>query len=664
MSDTEDQSLAKKVLEFKLCGLPAGKTLSSLGQLVASVLVIIALYNGGNDAQYIEKASNALFYGFNLSAARNIAFLGSLLSLVLTLLSFAPMCFGGKGIVGEVAKNAMEQFNDGVLYTTISMTVAALWFIYVELPEDSESEIDKQNEGFLLLVPAIIFMFSKYVLDVLHSTQINAAELAARPKDSQELSEGFYMSARGPAVTASTALLIYTVSVSGWDTSSAWEDIGSESFLVLILAIYTGAAILEKMADDLKPDGAFRKVAEYIKGVFGLNLTQICMYFLLISGAFFVGAQRSQESVFILIGILYLDAMQTGSLQRGEITKITANAFYGTLYRLLQLAVGLVSFIIIRQDGSEVSDVLGLKIDDLKNATKLEEEAVLTTVKGFSDVVFGIGLAAAFVKILTVLYVTKDLIYPSAEQTFRRFSTTGLLFASSYLWLGGSDLLDEASELDFTDVTFVFVSVIIIRVLDSYLNFWFEEKESWNGDTSKWTKFKAWAVWWDTSDSDTDRPFDKKGIHRPGADNVRTWLTFGSLVASLAFISRYGVESQPLRGKIVKADASASTEQGYWSAAMALIVVHVVVVLSAIVSDLFDPSGILGKISNGLSLSRSALVRLVVSTIVICSLIILAKNTVLVDDSGTITMPDGPGNNLLGAIVTYLFADAMGAELL
>ena len=172
----------------------------------------------------------------------------------------------------------------------------------------------------------------------------------------------------------------------------------------------------------------------------------------------------------------------------------------------------------------------------------------------------------------------------------------------------------------------------------------------------------AWAVWWDTSDS--PRPFDKKGIHRPGADNVRTWLTFGSLVASLAFISRYGVESQPLRGNIVKADASASTEQGYWSAAMALIVVHVVVVLSAIVSDLFKPDDIGGKIFNYLSLSRSALVRLVVSTIVICSLIILAKNTVLVDDSGTITMPDGPGNNLLGAIVTYLFADAMGAELL
>ena len=542
------------------------------------------------------------------------------------------------------------------------MTVAALWFIYVELPEDSESEIDKQNEGFLFLVPAIIFMFSKYVLDVLHSTQINAAELAARPKDSKDLSEGFYESARGPAVTASTALLIYTVSVSGWDTSSAWEDIGSESFLVLILAIYLGASILEKMADDLKPDGAFRKVAESIKGFFGLNLTQICMYFLLISGAFFVGAQRSQESVFILIGILYLDAMQTGSLQRGEITKITANAFYGTLYRLLQVAVGLVSFIIIRQDGSEVSDVLSLKIDDLKNATKLEEEAILTTVKGFSDVVFGIGLAAAFVKILTVLYVTKDLIYPSAEQTFRRFSTTGLLFASSYLWLGGSDLLAEASELDFTDVTFVFVSVIIIRVLDSYLNFWFEEKESWDGNTTQWAKFMAWAVWWDTSDS--PRPFDKKGIHRPGADNVRTWLTFGSLVASLAFISRYGVESQPLRGNIVKADASASTEQGYWSAAMALIVVHVVVVLSAIVSDLFKPDDIGGKIFNYLSLSRSALVRLVVSTIVICSLIILAKNTVLVDDSGTITMPDGPGNNLLGAIVTYLFADAMGAELL
>ena len=172
----------------------------------------------------------------------------------------------------------------------------------------------------------------------------------------------------------------------------------------------------------------------------------------------------------------------------------------------------------------------------------------------------------------------------------------------------------------------------------------------------------AWAFWIDTSD--TARPFDKKGIHRPGADNVRTWLTFGSLVASLAFISRYGVESQPLRGEFVKANANASTEQGYWSVAMALIIVHVVVVLCAIVADLFDRNSIFGKIFNLLSLSRSALVRLVVSTIVICSLIVLAKNTVLVDDSGTITMPDGPGNNLLGAIVTYLFADAMGAELL
>lgn len=338
-------------------------------------------------------------------------------------------------------------------------------------------------------------------------------------------------------------------------------------------------------------------------GAGGLVVTGSVSTLNLIFAGLALAEKKDTTAIVVVLGVIFLDAMRVGYGQATPETGVVSD-FRKVVLRLSQAVIGILMFRYVR------------------------------SVEDTPVVLVGVATASALVKIVGVSYIGKDLYKTSTEHHYRELASTGLLLSSAYLW--------SASASNTTEPVAYFVLAIVSRFLDSIMDFLMTGKDALS------------YITWDKNG---------EGVESPTSDNPRTWLTLLGLMASLVFASLVmGDQIENIKlGSNVTVNEVVSTRplqkelSDSMIVAVTFIAVHLAVVIVGLVSEIPGAeSASLG------ALSRSKFVRFVVTTTVLCSLVVAMG--VIVDDD--FTSSDGVFGHLMSALVAYLFTDVVGRELL
>jgi hypothetical protein len=316
----------------------------------------------------------------------------------------------------------------------------------------------------------------------------------------------------------------------------------------------------------------------------------------------------------------------------------------------VQMLLGILGLV-----GLNLSDVKTTEFVKGLNETQKLAPASAGSLEGLTSVLYGVAVAASIIKIVSPFVgVSNDdanagfweIRSPSPRQTFRKFSSTGLLLASSVLWIGGADYtLPEGATISTGFATFLFVLALLNRLLESFIDS--------TVDDSQFSEGVGTAIWDYVSWRKDDPKDEEESLNKTTYDNIRVWMVIGALATSFGLLVRYGEKSE---SSVWEGDAS--TKQGYFQAAYWLVLFHLILALLNVVGDFLAPA-------KKVAFSRSSAARFVVSTTAICALVITAAETGhLTSPSASVTAPDSAENNIIGALVTYIIADAVGAEFL
>lgn len=588
-----------------------------------------------------QKYDNTDYYGLTVLGARNILFTCSIILGVTAL---------GSGLVYLVAKDsygarlyssAIEAYQHNFLHTTTSVLVLALWFVWSDLPKDSAGTdiIDKTEFGWLPGLSVALALVIKILIEIKHSSYIED-EGPLKPDGS--LREGFFRTTRLMGLMVLTGVLLY-MSVNftpNWGNPD-WKA-GSSIAVAVIIMIYIGLQALESTSEEDARKGLFGT---------GLMLSQLTLsvsYFFL---GWFLSQNKNSGALFVCLMFLYVDGLQIGMIQKGK-AWLSDKSITG-LYRLVQIFLGLVGFIVLveKTDGKlTTSDIHEMDIHNIggtMNATAIANKEGY--VEALSTVMYSVALAASVVKFAGGAFgLLGPVRSPSPEQVFRKFSSTALLISSTILWVGGADFLaslPEEYKLNPSVALMLFIVALINRIIDSYVDSTMDDDPDLQ--KSLVTRLMDFGSWYGDNRNDGE-----DGLNKASVDNVRTWMVLGALSLSLGLTARYGSKNWAnIDGK------ENLVERNYYTA-LVLICVHIAVVVAAIATS------VVPKIDR-LALSKSSLIRLIVSTSVLCSLVVLVGQTAGILDTGKhIEAPDSAENNIVGALVAYLFADALGAEFL
>ena len=293
----------------------------------------------------------------------------------------------------------------------------------------------------------------------------------------------------------------------------------------------------------------------------GLVVTGVITTLMLYFAGIDLATKKTQESVFVSLGVIMLDAMRVGYGTKAPRRSIIQN-WRAAVYRLFQILVGILSFLYV---------------------TKTESDQHAAT----TPILFGVALAAALTKVLGISYISKSMFRSGSEHFFRSIASTGLLLASAYLW---SHPLDSTKK--DTGAVLFFILGIVSRLIDSVQDF-----RLGGGETL------AEYVAWDD---------DKDLVNSPTIDNPRTWLTTIALVLSLSFASMAMHE----KWDIIKLDGDATRDDELGDSmitAVFFIAVHVLVVGLILIGRL-----------EILQLSKSRFIRFAVTTTVLSALAVAA----------------------------------------
>ena len=553
--------------------------------------------------------------------ARSVVFISGLSLTLVTMSAVLAYMFGREGASGPLAEAGLaglaQGFNEKFdtylatfkhgVHSMLTVAIAMLWGLNDDRTIRWVGSTDGDDDTTLtfLLILFIALMVSKFFSEVKHGEDARWISMVKDTLigDSVALKDdqGF-KHARGAALTVSTGLLVYMLVNS--DTSEGFLSFIGGKMVALSLSVYILVVSLERIAG---------KSEWVIGGAGGLVVTGAVSFWNLIAAGMALAEDKSQEAVVVALGSIFLDAMRVGYGQpvpeRARISPVRS-----VFIRLLQALAGVAAFVYI---------------------TKSETGEHAAS----SPLLFGVALSSALVKVVGVSYIGKDMFKTSTEHHFRELASTGLLLSSAYLW---SHPLDDSSSS--TVANLFFAIGILCRFLDSILDFLMSGKDA--------LKY----ITWDKEEEDTD-------INSPTSDNPRTWLTLLSLVTSLVFASMVmhekfdhiklggnatvdGVETErPL-------DEELSTSM---IVAITFISVHVAVVLIGIASD------VVKEVAIG-ALSRSKLIRFVVTTTVLSSLAV-AAGAIGFEGTGVFST-DAVQTDIISALVAYLFADVVGRELL
>ena len=314
------------------------------------------------------------------------------------------------------------------------------------------------------------------------------------------------------------------------------------------------------------------------------------------------------EEIVVALGVIFLDAMRVGYGQVVPEIGVVSDS-RKVFLRLSQAVIGLLLFRYIT-----------LTMD-------------VTEIKAVKSLLYGVAAASALIKIVGISYIGKDLYKTSTEHHYRELASTGLILSSAYLWW----------QEESTEAMIYFVLAILSRFLDSIMDFLMTGKPALSYLT------------WDK---------DGEGVDSPTSDNPRTWLTLLGLLASLVFASMVmhdQFEHIKLGSNVTDASGAEASRpldkelSDSMIVAVTFIAVHIAVVIVGLVSEI--PGAEAAAVG---ALSRSKFIRFAVTTTVLCSLAV-AEGTF--SDSKR-TSSDGVGSHLVSALVSYLFADVVGRELL
>lgn len=565
-------------------------------------------------------------FGFAELTARSVVFVSSLGLLLVTTSGILGKVFdmsAFKDAVGEVKVTFSSQYDaylatfkhglHSLLLVATSLLMAVrddrvtLWTTTnaTEAPMADGVPVSDSGVDTFLWVVFIVLLVSKFYSEGRHGEDARAM------KAKQELigatvdldSDHRFKHARGSALTVATGLLVFLVVNSDAEVGGVTQgffDILASKPIALSLAIYILVVALERIAGR----------AEWVfGGAGGLVVTGVVSTSNLIFAGWALAGDQAQpyEEIVVALGVIFLDAMRVGYGQAVPEIGIVSDS-RKVFLRLSQAVIGLLLFRYIT----------------------LTMDRKITVVK---SVLYGVATASALIKIVGISYIGKDLYKTSTEHHYRELASTGLLLSSAYLWY----------QENSSESMIYFVLAILSRFLDSIMDFLMTGKPALSYLT------------WDK---------DGEGVDSPTSDNPRTWLTLLGLLASLVFASMVmhdQFEDIRLGSNVTDASGAEMSRpldkvlSDSMIVAVTFIAIHVAVVIVGLVSEISGAeAAALG------ALSRSKFIRFAVTTIVLCSLAVAGEKVIAVDPASS----DGVGSQLVSALVSYLFADVVGRELL
>jgi len=434
--------------------------------------------------------------------------------------------------------------------------------------------------------------------------------------------------ARGPAITISVALLMYMIS--NLPANSHWyADIWNTPAYVLLIA-YILAVGMERIAVNNGQEWVFGGSNGVV--VIG-GITMVLLFY---TGAL-VGNHMTQDSIVFALGVVVLDAMRVGYGQATpESPSFMSSEKTALVYRLFQGVFGILAFTLITVAPNETVNIV--------NATTGAVTGTEVTQKVAAPVLYGIGLASALVKVMTLLFLSKTLFKNSTENYYREIASTGLLFCSAYLW---EHPLDPTLRPGWAYLFFILA--VLSRFLDSFTNH----------ALSAGVDLKSYISWYKSDDADA--------IDSPTSDNPRVWLTFAALVSALWFaitvmnddwdnirVTNYTVTNETSNATTTVAAPVNKTQSSGMITAVFFIALHVVVVVAALLSDAMECFEVL-------ALSRSKFIRTAVATVVISSLSV-AAGAINIGETALLSSDSSEARMVL-ALVSYVVADTVGREL-
>lgn len=607
------------------------KMFPAILSVAITVLALIYLYPIDYDDIQFDGQE---YFAVSALGARNAIFVSSIVMSTSVIASLAVGMLAKK----EIYASAQELYNSNYLHTTLSVFIVSGWFLWLNLSDPDgagATEQDKALPGIWLLIATITAYVLKLFLDMKFGKKVedyDAVFGAAKLLD-PTLEDKRFQTSRQMGSMISIMLTIYFLVAFAAEidfSNMDWESTGSSMMLLVFLFAYTLVISVEAKAVSEGEE----QLSEVQKGWInsGVTISQVLLYVIFFFVGGFIATHTQKEGIFVALMVLYLEGLQIGIGQLGSEVKSGAVTF---VYRFIQFFLGILAIVAITPTTSASS---------AKIATKDTASAV-GHLEALSTILWGVGLASGVIKVFQASFMD-DLRSPSPAQTFRKFSSTGLLIASSALWVGGAGFT-APDTLNTTFSTSLFVLALLNRLLDSFVDSSMDDGGFSGGlmELAKDYAFGGWIPWIVKSESE-----EATGLESPTIDNVRSWMVLASLGTSLGLL---------LQWSDVKTNLN-----GYAGVACGLIVLHMVVVVVALLDGVVPESSRLKPATKFLSLSRSSAIRFVVSTTVICSLIIVASDSGNLVSGGHLKTGDHVENWIIGSLVAYLFADAVGAEFL
>ena len=537
-------------------------------------------------------------------------------------------------------EGVFSEYTTAFIHGATSLTIIASTFLWEEelsladqLKNATVMDPTKQNDTsvtYLSLVIAAAYVL-KLWQELRHGAQGKLTSAEDMIGQTRDLKENYrFKHARGPAITISVALLMYMLSNLPADTHW-YDDIWGTPAYVLLIA-YIVAVGLERIAVSNDKEWVYG-------GSHGIVVTGGIVNALLFFTGTLVGNHLTQDSIVFALGVTVLDAMRIGY---GRATPESPSALgsdtTSLLYRLFQGVFGILAFTLITVAPGEVVAT----VNATTNVTTYAQTQAVT-----APVLYGVGLASALVKVLSLFYLTKTLYKNGTENYYREIASTGLLFCSAYLW---EHPLDESMMPGWAILFFVLA--ILSRFVDSFTHHSLE----------RGVDLKSYVSWYID-----DAMNSRAAIDMPTSDNPRVWLTLVALVSSLWFTGtvmnddwdsiRTDDYSALNATTNMTAPVAAPVNEELSSAmitAVFFVSLHVLVVLAGLISEIFDAFEML-------ALSRSSFIRTAVSTVVLSSLSV-AAGALTIGDTALLSS-DSSEARLVLALASYVVADTVGKEL-
>lgn len=441
---------------------------------------------------------------------------------------------------------------------------------------------------------------------------------------------------------------------------------GMQGLIIAVGLIYLFGFLARRYLKECLPERV-QEVLEMLP-----MLAMPALYALIVFGVWNVEAVSSETSIISLLGLLVLDVASTTYETKEE----SEPDYKGVINvgRWAHFFVGVAAFILLYVGMADEEGTLeGFGNLNTSNLTRINKEFNMTAQRiaaqnhtGINDhielpaapkIMRDIALVSAAVKIISVLYFWMEGSPRfSAEATLRQMSTIGLLLSSSFVWAYPlvNDTIDTAKDFN---LELVIILAFFARIADMVQDTLVHSKGNNN-----WDKFIAYWENDDASDS---------SLESARNDNPRTWFVISALAITVGMLSRVIADDSTE----ILLDDKQTHWDGVLLSALILSIVHLLVALVALV-----PAG--KKVSEqkpcsvrDATLSRSPVIRLLVTTTVLVLLGMLVSEMGFPGSEGEdqygLFKAKGAQKdsklqvtaiqwNALGALVSYVIADLVG----